>query len=321
MKNKSSIFYCFLLLVIAVGCAVLKPTKQNTENQTKVSKQEQKAEAISKQIESNKEEKIRQSAVYAYGVSYSLGQIEQPSIEVITASKLNDRVISIVGAPDLKESERIKKTIDLLNSEIQIERLKGEKLLIEKDKEIFSLQKAQKDLEQKYEQQIQNTITEAKKSAKNADEANTTLNSMSGMLGLNAIFWGLKKFLIGSLTWVIVFCIVFLVLRLLSATNPIAASIFSIFNVIGSSVLNVLKSLTPKAFELSNFVRSEEKVKYKKTLVKIIDVIQEFKEDIKRDPKKEYSLLEILNKLNADMDEDEKDLIDEILIEEKWRKK
>ena len=60
---------------------------------------------------------------------------------------------------------------------------------------------------------------------------------------------------------------------------------------------------------------------YKNTLIKIVDVIQEFKEDIKRDPKKEYSLIEILNKLNADMDQNEKDLIDEILIEQKWRKK
>ena len=319
MKDK--LVHILILCLILTGCAILKPTKQIDTNQSKINKEQQKIASISKEIDSNKDEKIKQSSIYAYGVSYSLGQIEQPSIEVITASKLNDRVISIVGAPDLKESERIKKTIDLLNSEIQSERLKGEKLLIEKDKEIFSLQKAQKDLEKKYEQQIENTINEAKKSAKNADEANTTLNSMSGMLGLNAIFWGLKKFLIGSLTWITVFCIVFLVLRLLSATNPIAASIFSIFNVIGSSILSVLKNLTPKAFELSNFVRSEEKTKYKNTLVKIVDAIQEFKEDIKRDPKKEYSLIEILNKLNADMDQNEKDLIDEILIEQKWRKK
>lgn len=319
MKDK--LVHILILCLILTGCAILRPTKQIDTNQSKINKEQQKIASISKDIDSNKDEKIKQSSIYAYGVSYSLGQIEQPSIEVITASKLNDRVISIVGAPDLKESERIKKTIDLLNSEIQSERLKGEKLLIEKDKEIFSLQKAQKDLEKKYEQQIENTINEAKKSAKNADEANTTLNSMSGMLGLNAIFWGLKKFLIGSLTWITVFCIVFLVLRLLSATNPIAASIFSIFNVIGSSILSVLKNLTPKAFELSNFVRSEEKTKYKNTLVKIVDAIQEFKEDIKRDPKKEYSLIEILNKLNADMDQNEKDLIDEILIEQKWRKK
>jgi len=319
MKDK--LVHILILCLILTGCAILRPTKQIDTNQSKINKEQQKIASISKEIDSNKDEKIKQSSIYAYGVSYSLGQIEQPSIEVITASKLNDRVISIVGAPDLKESERIKKTIDLLNSEIQSERLKGEKLLIEKDKEIFSLQKAQKDLEKKYEQQIENTINEAKKSAKNADEANTTLNSMSGMLGLNAIFWGLKKFLIGSLTWITVFCIVFLVLRLLSATNPIAASIFSIFNVIGSSILSVLKNLTPKAFELSNFVRSEEKTKYKNTLVKIVDAIQEFKEDIKRDPKKEYSLIEILNKLNADMDQNEKDLIDEILIEQKWRKK
>lgn len=190
---KDRLIHILILCLVLTGCAILRPTKQIDTNQSKINKEQQKTASISKEIDSNKDEKIKQSSIYAYGVSYSLGQIEQPSIEVITASKLNDRIISIVGSPDLKDSERIKKTIDLLNSEIQTERLKGEKLLIEKDKEIFSLQKTQKDLEKKYEQQIENTINEAKKSAKNADEANTTLNSMSGMLGLNAIFLGTQK--------------------------------------------------------------------------------------------------------------------------------
>lgn len=323
MKNLflNRLFVIIFIIFTAIGCAILKPTKQNSQSQNKISKEENKLNSISNAIEANKDEKINQTAIYAYGVGYSLSQIDVPSLEVTTASRLNDRIISIVGAPDLKEAERIKKTIDLLNSEIQKEREKGEKLLLDKDKEIFLLQKQQKELELKYESQISQTLEEAKKIAKGADEAKTTLDSMSGMMGLRAVFWGLKQFFITSLTWIIAFLIIFAILRVLSATNPIAASIFSVFNVIGSMILSLFKMLTPKALELSKLVSSEEKSKYKNPLIKIVDVIQEFKEEIKKDPNKHYSLNEILIKLNGDMDQSEKDVIDEILVEEKWRKK
>lgn len=316
----SRIYFIFLASLLLSGCAILKGTKSNTVSQNKIIKQEEKVQKINDDLLNNTEQKIKQTSTYAAGISYTLSLVPEPSIEVITASRLNDRIVSIVGAPDLKESERIKKTVDLLNSEIQVERQKGEKQLLDKDKEIFALQKANTELNEKHKEQVNKLIIEAKKVARTADENATTLDTMSGMFGLNAVFWGLKKFFISSLMWIIVFIIIFIVLRILSVTNPIAASIFSIFNVVASTLIASLKKLTPKAFELCKMVHLEEKTKYKDTLIKIVNVIQSFKEKAE-EQNKEYSLSQILVLLEKDMDQDEKDVVDELLVEEKWRKK
>ena len=53
---------------------------------------------------------------------------------------------------------------------------------------------------------------------------------------------------------------------------------------------------------------------------KIIDVIQELKEKQKEFPKKACSLTEILKRFDKEMDSHEKDLINEILKEQKWTK-
>ncbi len=307
-----------ICLFLTSGCASLRGTKANTTNQKSISRQEQKALDIDSDIRYNLNQQIQQSAVYAYGVKYSLSQIDNPAIEVVTASKLNDRVVAIVGAPTLKEAERIKKITDYLNSEIASERIKGQKALEEKDKEIVKLQSEKFLLQKQYDSQIDKLISEAKNVAKSADEKQTTLDSMSGFLGLNAVFWGLKKFFFTSLTWIVVFCIIFIILRIASATNPIAAAAFSIFNIIGSFVINLLKGLTPKAFDLSNFVKTNEMVKYKITLTKIVNVIQAFK--IKEDEKEgdNFSLNEFLNDLAKEMDSSEKEVVQQILKEEKW---
>ena len=218
------------------------------------------------------------------------------------------------------EAERIKKIVDYLNSEIAAEKARGEKLLTEKDKEIEKLQKEKTKLEKDYDEQIDKLITQSKSVAKSADEKQTTLDSMSGFLGLNAVFWGLKKFFFTSLTWIVVFCIIFIILRIASATNPIAAAAFSIFNIIGSFIINLIKGLTPKAFDLTHFVKANDMTKYKTTLTKIINIIQAFR--IKEDEKEgdNFSLNDILKDFAIEMDQSEKDVVAQILREEKWTK-
>jgi hypothetical protein len=139
-------FYIALSCIILSGCAVLRGTKANTVSQTAIIKEEKKALDIDKAIQNNSNEQLKQTAAYAYGVGYSLNQVQNPSVEVITAGRMNDRVVAIVGAPNLKESERIRKLVDYLNSEIDNERSKGEKILIEKDKEITALQTQKSEL-------------------------------------------------------------------------------------------------------------------------------------------------------------------------------
>ena len=312
--------YISIACILLTGCAVLRGTKANTASQTAILKEEKKALVIDKAIQDNFNNQVKQTAAYAYGVNYSLNQVENPSIEVITAGRMNDRIVAIVGAPDLKESERIRKITDYLNSELENEKLKGERLLSQKDKEISELQVKKEILEKQYDEQIAKLITQSKEVAKKSDEKQTTLDSMSGLMGLNAVFWGLKKFFFTTLTWIVIFAIIFLILRIASATNPIAAAAFSIFNIIGSFVINLFKGLTPQAFSLCNFVKTNDMIKYKTTLTKIVDVIEDFKvkEQIKEGD--DFTLNEFLTKLSIDMDQSDKNTVNEILIEQKWKK-
>jgi len=71
---------------------------------------------------------------------------------------------------------------------------------------------------------------------------------------------------------------------------------------------------------LANFTSKDKVDEYKSPLTKIVDVIQELKEKQKESPKKSYVLTEILKRFDNEMDSHEKDLIDDILKEQKWIK-
>lgn len=306
-------------MTLISGCSIIKPAKQVTSNQDKLDSAEEKVENIIDKIDENSKRKEIQTAALAVGIQHSLNKVTNPPAEVQTAIDLNDRIISIVGSPHIDEANKIKQTVNLLNSIIEEERKKGLEELAKRDQAIASLQKEKSNLKKQYENEMWALNDEAKQIAKTADANKATLDSMSGFFGLNAVLWGLKKFFFSCLTAIIIFGIVFLILRLLSATNPIAAAMFSIFNLIGSTVVSLIKGLTPKAFELSDLVSKSDAIKYKEPLVKIINTVQALKEKVKDNPNRIITLEKILLELDRTLDKPEKDLIDEILIEEKWR--
>jgi hypothetical protein len=229
-------------------------------------------------------------------------------------------VVSIVGSPHIDEINRIKATVDLLNSAVEEERKKGQELLLKRDELINKLQKEKVELNEQYDDQLWQLTDKAKEVAKEADQNKAVLDSMSGMFGLNAVFWGLKKFVFSALTAILIFTVVFVILRLLATVHPAAGAAFSIFNMLGSTIISIVKALTPKAFEMSNFATKEKVEEFKSPLVKIVDVIQELKEKQKESPDRVYPLSEILKRFDKEMDSHEKDLIEEILREQKWIK-
>jgi hypothetical protein len=249
-----------------------------------------------------------------------LNQVTNPPIQVQTAKNLNERVVSIVGSPHLDEIKRIKATVDLLNSALTEERKKGDELLSQRDSIIVNLQKQKEDLKTQYDDQLWQMTDKAKEIAKEADQNKATLDSMSGMFGLNAVFWGLKKFFVSAMTAIIIFVVVFVILRVLATVHPAAGAAFSIFNMLGSAILALVKGLTPKAFEMANFASKDKVDEYKSPLTKIVDVIQELKEKQKESPDRVYPLTEVLKRFDKEMDKPEKDLIDDILKEQKWIK-
>lgn len=309
----------FSLLLIGCSTAVI-PGKQVTIAQDAIAKQEKKIDTTSDELVKNDKGKRIQTAVLAQGIQYSLQQVTNTSIQVETAKNLNERVISIVGSPHLDEIKRIKATIDLLNSSIEEERKKGGELLGQRDSVIDKLQKEKEELKNQYDDQLWQMTDKAKEVAKDSDEKQATIDSMGGMFGLNAVFWGLKKFFFSALTAIVIFVVIFALLRILASVHPAAGAAFSIFNMIGSGILSLIKGLTPKAFELANFTSKDKVDEYKSPLTKIVDVIQELKEKQKESPKKSYVLTEILKRFDNEMDSHEKDLIDDILKEQKWIK-
>lgn len=309
------------MALLLSGCfSTIKPAKQIDDNQKVIAKEEKKVDTTLVEIEKNDKNKKIQTSGLSIGIQHSLNQVTNAPVQVDTALKLNERVISIVGSPHIDETKRIKATVDLLNSALVEERKKGEELLAQRDDLINKLQKEKSELNQKYDDQLWQLTDKAKEVAKEADQNKAVLDSMSGMFGLNAVFWGLKKFVVSALTTIVVFVIVFVLLRLLATVHPAAAAAFSIFNMLGSAVISILKALTPKAFELANFATNDKVEQFKSPLVKIVDVIQELKVKQKESPDRVYPLNELLKRFEKEMDSDEKDLIDDILREQKWIK-
>jgi hypothetical protein len=310
-----------MFIFLLTGCSsIIKPSKQIDDNQKVIAKEEKKVEATVVEIEKNNKGKRIQTSTLAQGIQYSLNQVTNPPIQVDTAKSLNERVVSIVGSPHIDEINRIKATVDLLNSAVEEERKKGLELLAKRDEVINKLQKEKVELNEQYDDQLLELTSKAKEVAKEADQNKAVLDSMSGMFGLNAVFWGLKKFIFSALTTIAIFIVVFIILRLLATVNPIAAAAFSIFDMIGSLFVSLFKGLTPKAFEMNDFVHKDKVDEFKSPLVKIIDVIQELKEKQKESSDRVYPLTEILKRFDNEMDSHEKDLIKDILKEQKWIK-
>ena len=310
-----------IFVFLLTGCfSTIKPAKQIDDNQKIIAKEEKKVDNTLLEMEKNDKGKRIQTSGLSAGIQHSLNQVTNAPVQVDTARKLNERVISIVGSPHIDEIKRIKATVDLLNSALVEERKKGDELLAQRDEIINKLQKEKSELNQKYDDQLWQLTDKAKEVAKEADQNKAVLDSMSGMFGLNAVFWGLKKFVVSALTAIIIFVVVFVILRLLATVHPAAAGVFSIFNMLGSAAISILKALTPKAFEMSNFATQDKLEEFKSPLVKIVDVIQELKEKQKESPDRVYPLTEILKRFDKEMDSDEKKLIDNILREQKWIK-
>jgi hypothetical protein len=310
----------FMALLLSGCFSTIKPAKQIDDNQKIIAKEEKKVDNTLVEIEKNDKGKRIQTSTLAQGIQYSLNQVTNPPIQVDTAKSLNERVVSIVGSPHVDEIKRIKATVDLLNSAVEEERKKGQELLAQRDEIINKLQKEKVELNEKYDDQLWQLTDKAKEVAKEADQNKAVLDSMSGMFGLNAVFWGLKKFFISAMTTIVIFVVVFVILRLLATVHPAAAAAFSIFNMLGSTVVSLIKTLTPKAFEMNNLISKDKMDEFKAPLVKIVDVIQELKERQKEFPDRVYPITEALKRFDKEMDRDEKDLIDEILKEQKWIK-
>jgi hypothetical protein len=320
MELKRSFVVIFVAAVLAYGCSLFPGGKSVDKNAKEAAKQEKKLETVNKGLIGNSEVATKQASALVTGIEISLNQVTNKTLEIETAQNLAQRVITIVGSPTLAEHEKIKSTVLLLNSSVQSERERGAKLLAERDAVIISLQKQREELEKKYDAQVEKISENARNTAKNADQNQSKIDQIDGFWGLSAIWYGAKRFVLTSLWVIIGIFVVFVVLRVFAASSPIASALFGLFESIGSMAINTIKVLVPKATQLASLMPKADYAKYKNLCLKIVDNIAELKYNMKLSPDKTYSLQEVLAKFSEDFDQSDKDLVEELTIETKWKK-
>lgn len=319
MELKRSFVVIFLAAVMFYGCSLFPGGKSVDKNVKEAAKQEKKLETVNKGLILNSEVATKQASALVTGIEISLNQVTNKTLEIETAQNLAQRVITIVGSPTLAEHEKIKSTVLLLNSSVQLERERGAKLLAERDSVIISLQKQREELEKKYDAQVEKISENARNTAKNADQNQSKINEIDGFWGFSAIWYGSKRLLFSAMWFIIGFSVLFLVLRAFAASNPIAAACFAFIEGIFSMIISTVKVLAPKAAQLASLVPKADYIKYKNLCLKIVDNIAELKYNTKV-ADKTYSLQEVLSKFSEDFDQSDKDLVEELTIETKWKK-
>ena len=224
---KNILYVIPVLLLLLVGCA---STGFFGKSSNTIQKQSDKITQIDSSLNGINESKINQIQSLSFGVNNSLNHFtNKPPSEVIVAKELNTRIQTITGLPDDKQqSEMIKLVADLIDKNIQ-----GVKELSDKDKEIQGVENEEQLLIKNKQMEIDKLVEVSKQVALNSDTHKVELNKYTSYWGLGAVAMGIKSFLTHSF-WTLLICgtvliILYILLRVLSFSNPVAALIFGIF--------------------------------------------------------------------------------------------
>ena len=250
---------------------------------------------------------------------YFFQRIQEPSKEVQVAKTVSERIAALANKPDFDEVIEVKSIIDGLLSEMNAQQAEARKSLNKKDVEISSLNNEIKELSLEKQSEIDRALKLSEVNAAKADQYKATLNDMDSFFGFGAIWYGVKK-LISRMLWTIVIIgVLFLVLRIAAASNPIAGAIFGIFETVISWFMNALKMLAPKAHQISGLIEKNVFDGYKDTLVHLIDEIQMLKsKDVPGTPTK-FTIDDLMDACAKSMNTSDKDRVENIKRELHWK--
>lgn len=305
--------------ILFVGCSTFGISGPKTTSRDKLmDKQEQIQDGRDKSAK-NDDKRLSQIGVLAKGSDFAMDKITTPDIRVDIARQLNDRVISLANNPNVGEVIRIKKIVEDLISSVDAERAKGQLELSKLDDELKTLQKDKVKIELALDKKSKEFEDLSFGIAKKTDDSAAVIDGMNKWFGLGAVYYGCKKFLASSILILVIFTVLFLILKVAASTNPIAAGIFHVFNLAGSGILYVIKLVVPKSFSVANFVPSNTYDFYKGALNKIVDTFEKLKrENLLLPPEKQHTLADISLELAKVMDESDKKAVTECLKELKW---
>lgn len=318
MKQKYVVMLLSVVLLLSTGCMGM--FKQSVKSQEKLEQKTEQIEQKKTELANNNEVKLKEIGVVSTGVKYALSKETNASRTVSVATDLNDRVISLAGNPDIKDVVRIKRIVDELVSEVESERKIG---IVEKnrlDLELQTTQSQREALQKSFDKQNEDYKKLSEHIAELSDKNAAVVNSMDSWFGLGAVFYGLKKFFFSFVTVLVIGSILFLILRILSQTNHFAATVFSVFEHAGSSILHLIKAVIPKSFDFASFVPKETSETYRESLDKIVDTLQTLKErNLLAADDKKVKLDDVFVELDKKLDSDEKSTVTDRLRSMGWK--
>lgn len=315
-------FYGFvtaLAILVIVGCAGLTGQNKGVFGKTsqKQADQNERVANIERSESKNSDARLTHIGAWSEGTKYVLDKVQEPTPEVNVAKDVNERIKALANKPDFNEVKEVQAIIDGLLSQMKNQQEEAKKSLASKDEDIAKLNLEVQALNQAKESEVRKALKLAEASAKQADQYRQTLDDMDSFFGFGAIWYGLKK-LVTRMAWILgIGAVLFFVLRIAAASNPIAGAIFSVFEQIVAWFINALKMIAPKATQFSGFVESKVFDGYKTTLMRLIDTIQLLKE--KETDTKKFTLDDLAMELAKSFDSVDKNRIDDIKKELHWR--
>jgi len=315
-------FYGFitaLTLLTLVGCAGLIGKNQGVFGNAskKQADQKERITALEQSESENSTARLNHIGAWSEGTKYTLDKVPEPSKEVVIAKDINERIQGLANKPDFNEVKEVKAIIDGLLSEMNAQQEAAKASLAKKDTEIYALGLEVKVLDESKRSEIRKALKMAEDSAAKADQYKATLNEMDSFFGLGAIWYGLVKLITRGAWFIGGGLVLFFILRMLAASNPIAGAIFAIFEQVISWFINMLKMLAPKAAQFSGFIESKVFDGYKTTLVHMIDSLQLLKE--KESDGKKYGIDDLFVELDRAMDTSDKERVELIKKELHWK--
>lgn len=324
----------FVALTTTSCNLVPKFIKSSNSGTKQATTQVNKLNAAEQVVAQNNEKKLDAIGVYAEGTDHALDKVNTASLPpvdgaaVTVATQMNDRTKSLAGDPNIEEKNQVHTAVDQLVSDLVKERVSGEqlkvanaelaarnsegaKLLANLDSEYIKLQeKSERDqallikqveeLKMKLLEQGKSidTITDnLAQSTIEVDELKAELKKFDSAWGWYAIKHGVWIFVRNAMWLLTGFGVLFLILRIGAASNPIIGAIFSVFEQIAALFGRVIATMLPRVFEMAGHVKSELHDLKDGTLKKMVDEIQQLEDtstirDLKDELSKAFDIKE-----------------------------
>lgn len=313
--KKALIVILPVALCLFAGCGILTKNKGVVGKagvaENKAKERIEVVDDTAARVDAQRLDKI---GAFASGIDYLLNKDANQSPESAAAETLNERVVGLANKPDFREVQEVVTMAD----QIVANQADGKKAIEKKDKEIEDLGQSVKNLQTQKEHAVKSYLKIADKNAALADQYKQTLGQMDSFFGLGAIFYGVRH-LVVRFAWILgIGSLAFLVLRIASMSNPIAASLFSIFNQAGSWFITGLAVLFPKALQLAGNTATAVFNSYRGTLVKIVDAIQVVR-DRAAATGKPAAIEDYLSEAEKSMNADEKAIVQELKKALNWK--